>query len=102
MATENLMMAGVAAGGDRQTLHERLRSHSLAVQQTMKAGGPNDLLPRLREDPAFGQVDFGRVMEPRSFVGRAPEQVTEFLREEIAPLRARLSSGQGTEAEVSV
>lgn len=100
MATENLMMAGVAAGGDRQTLHDRLRSHSLAVQQRMKAGGNNDLLPRLQEDPAFRSVDFAKVLEPRAFVGRAPEQVREFLKEEVEPLRSRLGADRTTDADV--
>ncbi len=90
MATENLLMAGVAKGGDRQRLHERIRQHSHAVTAGLKAGaGRNDLIERLRADPAFEGVDFDAVMDQSQFVGRAPQQVDEFIAEEIAPLRQR-------------
>jgi len=89
MATENILMAAVDAGGDRQTVHERIRQHSLAVIDEIKTGGKNDLLDRLRADPTFRGVDFPAVLNQRHFVGRAPEQVDEWLAEEIAPIRQR-------------
>ena len=58
MATENILMAAVAAGGDRQDLHERIRQHSLAAADVVKnAGGKNDLIDRIAADPAFAKVD---------------------------------------------
>jgi adenylosuccinate lyase len=90
MATENVLMAATAAGGDRQELHERIRVHSHAVTAQLKAGAPrNDLLDRLRADPQFAKVDFDRVLDPSSFIGRAPQQVDEFLVEQVAPIRTR-------------
>jgi adenylosuccinate lyase len=102
MATENLLMAGVAAGGDRQQLHERLRTHSLAAAAEVKAGRPNDLIDRLCKDPTFASVDFGNVLNPREFVGRAPEQVDDFLSAEIGPLRARYGQARRPSANVEV
>lgn len=90
MATENILMAGVQAGGDRQTLHEIIRQHSHdAARQVKQEGADNDLIARLQNDPHFASVDFSSVLEPSQFVGRAPEQVDEFLAEVVAPIRAR-------------
>lgn len=88
MATENILMAAVAAGGDRQELHERIRRHSHAAAAAVKNDGkPNDLLERLRADPAFSAVDFSAELDPRRFIGRAPEQVDEFVAEHVEPIR---------------
>ncbi|MCO6455710.1 MAG: adenylosuccinate lyase [Pirellulaceae bacterium] len=88
MATENILMAAVEAGGDRQDLHERIRRHSLAAAAGVnEQGQPNDLLQRLAEDPAFAAVDWDAVLDVSRFVGRAPEQTDEFLRDLIEPLR---------------
>jgi adenylosuccinate lyase len=90
MATENVLMAAVAAGGNRQDLHERIRRHSQAAAAVVKEqGGANDLLDRLRSDPAFSAVDLGAVLDPAQFIGRAPEQVDEFLAQVVAPIRAK-------------
>jgi adenylosuccinate lyase len=87
MATENIMMAAAVAGGDRQDLHERIRQHSqAAAEQVKQFGRPNDLLDRLANDPAFTAVDFTQVLNPHDFVGRAPEQVDQFLREDVQPI----------------
>jgi adenylosuccinate lyase len=105
MATENLLMASVQAGGDRQALHERIRVHSQAAAQRVKQEGrSNDLLERLEHDPAFAKADLSSAMNARQFVGRAPEQVDEFLAEVVQPIRERYptpSSG-GLTAEVRV
>ena len=90
MATENLLMAAVQAGGDRQDLHERIRVHALAAAERLKVGAAdNDLIDRIRTDPAFPPVDFERVMDPRHFVGRAARQVDEFIKRDIEPIRRR-------------
>lgn len=90
MATENILMEAVAAGGDRQDLHERIRRHSHAAAAVVKGeGGRNDLLDRLAADPAFAKIDLGRALDPARFVGRAPQQVDEFLAEVVEPLRRR-------------
>jgi adenylosuccinate lyase len=103
MATENILMAAVQAGGDRQDLHERIRRHSQAAAQRVKQEGqPNDLLDRLRHDSAFAKVDLAATTEARQFVGRAPEQVAEFLAEIVEPIRARYSDATGLSVEVKV
>jgi adenylosuccinate lyase len=92
MATENILMAAVAAGGDRQTLHELIRKHSHEVTAQLKGGtgeSAPDLLQRLRAEPAFARVDLDRVLEQGRFVGRAPEQVDEFIDQEIQPIRKK-------------
>ena len=90
MATENLMMAAVRLGGDRQDLHEAVRAASIAAAGQLKAGAErNDLLDRLGADPAFRGVDFSAVLDPARFVGRSPEQVTAFLAREVEPIRRR-------------
>jgi adenylosuccinate lyase len=103
MASENILMAAVAAGGDRQDLHERIRTHSQAAAAVVKEqGGQNDLLARLAADKAFAKVNLAAVMEPSQFIGRAPQQVDEFLAEVIAPIRAKYGAALATEAEVKV
>ncbi len=103
MATEPLLMEAVARGGDRQALHERIRQHSHAVTARLQEGGQqNDLLDRLQADPAFAGVDFGRLRDARQFVGRAPEQVDEFLAAEVAPIRQRYAHLLGQRLDVTV
>ncbi len=103
MATENIIMAAVSAGGDRQDLHEKIRVHSNAAGAVVKNEGlPNDLLDRLAADPAFAAVDVKASLNPREFVGRAPEQVDEFVAEVIEPIRKRYPEALGGDAEVNV
>jgi adenylosuccinate lyase len=103
MASENLLMAAVAAGGDRQDLHERIRRHSLDAARAVKQEGrPNDLLDRLAKDPAFAKVDVSAAMEPAQFVGRAPEQVDEFIVAVVEPIRKRYAGQRGLSSEVKV
>ncbi len=100
MATENILMAAVAHGGDRQSLHERIRQHSMAVTAQLKTtGGKNDLIERLQADPAFASVGFAHVLQSRAFVGRAPEQVDEFLSQEVEPMRKRYPKRTGLHDE---
>jgi adenylosuccinate lyase len=103
MASENILMAAVSAGGDRQDLHERIRRHSQAAAKVVKEeGGRNDLMKRLADDPAFAKVDLGSVLNPIQFVGRAPQQVDEFLAEVIEPIRTKYGDISRKEAEVKV
>ena len=96
MATENILMAAVAAGGDRQDLHERIRRHCpggrRGGQGARRAG--TICMARLAADPAFAGVDLAATLEPAKFVGRAPQQVDEFLAEVVDPLLAQLSRGR--------
>ncbi len=90
MATEEFLMAGVQAGGDRQELHECIRVHSQeAARRVKEHAESNDLIERLQSDPAFASVDLTGALDARRFVGRAPEQVDEFLRDIITPIRER-------------
>ena len=103
MATENLMMAAVQLGGDRQDLHERIRIHSLAAAARIKQGdGLNDLAERLAQDPAFRGVDLASVLDARQFVGRSPEQVDAFLAREVEPIRRRYPERLGQRRDVHV
>ncbi len=103
MATENILMAAVAAGGDRQELHERIRQHSLAAAAVVKnEGGKNDLIARLAADPAFARVDLCGALDANRFVGRAPQQVDEFLEEIVAPICAKYGERLAAEAELRV
>ncbi|MBN1908206.1 MAG: adenylosuccinate lyase, partial [Pirellulales bacterium] len=103
MATENILMDAVAAGGDRQDLHERIRRHSQAAAAVVKQeGGRNDLLKRLAADSAFAKVDLAAALDPSKFVGRAPEQVDAFLADVVDPIRRRYPDALGGEADVTV
>ncbi len=104
MATENLMMAAVAAGADRQDVHEVVRTHSHAVTARVKSGDgtASELIDRLRGEPAFAGVDFAAALDPRQFVGRASEQVAEFLAEHVAAVRSLYAGTAAGEAELSV
>jgi adenylosuccinate lyase len=103
MATEAILMAGVAAGGDRQELHERIRRHSQAAAgRVKKTGARNDLMERLANDPAFEAIHLKRILDPRRFMGRAPEQVDEFNRVFVIPVRRKYKSELRRESELRV
>ncbi|HWE40266.1 MAG TPA: adenylosuccinate lyase [Isosphaeraceae bacterium] len=103
MATENILMAAVRAGGDRQALHERIRTHSLAAADRLKAGAAdNDLIDRLRADDAFRAVDLSALLEPSRYVGRAPEQVADFLAREVTPIRSHYPHLRSQRSEILI
>ena len=105
MATENIMMDAVKAGGDRQELHERIRQHSMAAGRVVKVEGKeNDLLERIAADPAFGMTkeQLDSIMEPKNFVGRAPEQTDEFIKEIVNPILEENKDILGMKAEINV
>ena len=90
MATENILMAAVKTGGNRQKLHEKIRQHSRrASEQVKKFGHACDLIDRLKADEAFGKVDFKTVLNPKCYIGRAPQQVDEFLKDIVTPIRRK-------------
>ncbi len=95
MATENILMAAVKRGGDRQDLHERIRIHSMDAARTVKVEGKqNDLMSRIASDPAFGldETELAKVLDPALYVGRSPEQVEEFLLETVRPAIAQYAN----------
>jgi len=103
MASEDIMMAAVKAGGDRQELHERIRRHALAAASRVKAQGKdNDFLARLEADPAFRAVDVRALARAENFVGRSPEQVLEFLEEVVKPTLGRYRRRKKPASDVRV
>ena len=106
MASENIMMQAVEKGGNRQELHERLRQHAIAAGKQVKEEGlPNDMVDRIAADPAFGMTreELTAHLEPSRYIGRCPQQVEEFLDEEVAPVLAQYADAldeQATELKV--
>ncbi|MBR2262942.1 MAG: adenylosuccinate lyase, partial [Firmicutes bacterium] len=89
MATEMIIMEEVKRGGDRQELHERIRVHSMeAARMVKQEGRPNDLIERVENDPFFkmSKEELEQALEPEHFIGRAPQQVDDFLNEYIRPI----------------
>ncbi len=105
MATENIMMDAVKAGGDRQELHEKIRTLSMEAGKNVKVNGQeNNLLALIAADPAFNLTleELQKTMNPQKYVGRAPEQVEEFLDEVIAPILKENKKVLGMKAEILV
>ena len=105
MATENIMMAAVKKGGDRQELHERIRVHSMEAGKVVKVeGGENDLLSRIAADSAFGLTleEIEAEMKPENFVGRAPQQVEEMVRDYVTPVIEKYKDDLGITVEINV
>jgi adenylosuccinate lyase len=105
MATENIIMAGVKRGGDRQELHEVIRTHSHKAGAVVKEEGKdNDLLERLAGDPAIGMTleEIHASIDLIEFVGRAPMQVVEFIEGEIDPILERNKDRAGVSSDVRV
>ncbi|MEL6904281.1 MAG: adenylosuccinate lyase, partial [Planctomycetota bacterium] len=104
LASEAVMMEAVKAGGDRQDLHERIRVHSHAAAAELKAGREPDLGARLAADPAFAAVGerLDELLDGKRYVGRAPEQVDEFLSQEVEPLLAAAGDLSQLSAEIRV
>jgi len=100
MATEEILMAGVKAGGDRQDLHERIRVHSQASAAEVKQQGlPNDLISRLQSDDGFKGIDLAGALDAQKYIGRAPQQIDAFIAEQIEPVRRRYSDELDSDAE---
>jgi len=102
LATELVLMAAVRAGGDRQSLHERLRSHAWAARQKVAEGGESDLADRIAQDPAFAAIRDRLDEFFRKLAGRAPQQVGEFLRSVVRPILRRESRRLGLDSKLRV
>ena len=107
MATEEILMAATAGKGrktgDRQELHERIRRHSMAAAREVKQfGRPNDLMERLARDEAFAGIDLQGALDPKRFVGLAPQQVDTFLKTMVEPVLKRHAGALGRKVELSV
>ena len=105
MATENIMMDAVKAGGDRQELHERIRTLSMEAGKTVKVEGKeNNLLELIAADPAFNMTleDLKKTMDPKRYVGRAPLQVEKFLETVVNPVLEANKGVLGMTAEINV
>jgi adenylosuccinate lyase len=103
MATENIMMAGVKAGGNRQELHEKVRLHcQAAAAQVKQFGRANDLIGRLKADVSFAKVNLDRLLEPKAYIGRVPQQVDEFIRNVVNPIRRRYRKQLGRKVNLQV
>ena len=105
MATENIMMDAVKAGGDRQELHERIRELSMEAGRTVKVEGKdNDLLERIAADPAFNLTieELQKSMDPSRYVGRAKEQTTAFITKTVQPVLDAHKEMLGMTAEINV
>ena len=105
MATENIMMDAVKAGGDRQELHERIRELSMEAGRNVKVEGKdNTLLELIAADPSFNLTleELKKTMDPKKYVGRAPQQVEEFLDEVIRPVLEENKDLLGVKAEINV
>ncbi|MHC4371531.1 MAG: lyase family protein, partial [Planctomycetota bacterium] len=103
MATENILMAAVKAGGNRQDLHERIRLHSqAAAAQVKNLGKHNDLVGRLKADMAFEKIDFEKILDPDAYIGRSARQVDEFIRTVVDPIRKKYRRGLNRQVELNV
>ena len=105
MATENIMMEADNNGGDRQELHEKIRVHSMEAGKQVKVEGkPNDLIERIIADETFNidEEKLRSVLKPENYIGRAPEQTEEFIRDYIMPIIEENKDLLGIKAELSV
>ncbi len=105
MATENIMMAAVKRGGDRQELHEKIRTHSMAAGKIIKEeGDKNDLLERIAADEAFGMTleELENLLQPSDFVGRAPQQTAEFIENDVRPILEKYAGLLGLKVDIKV
>jgi adenylosuccinate lyase len=103
MATENILMAAVKEGGSRQSLHEKIRQHSQeAAAQVKQEGKCNDLIDRLKDDPDFENVNFAKVLNPDDYIGRAPRQVDNFIRQVVIPIMKKYKTHLNRKVELHV
>jgi adenylosuccinate lyase len=106
MASENIMMDAVKRGGNRQELHEQIRLHSLeAGHQVKDLGNPNNLIDLIAADPMFGMTkeELTAHLDPKNYIGRCPQQVEEFLQNDVQPVLDRYAAAlTGSTAELKV
>lgn len=103
LASENILMAAVKRGADRQNAHEAIRTHSQAAARKIKEqGGASDLLERMKGDENFRGVNFDDVLDPNAYVGRAPQQVEAFVHDVVEPIRKRYADRINKPADLKV
>ena len=105
MATENIMMSAVKRGGNRQELHERIREHSMAAGKRVKEEGlDNDLIDRIAADPMFGltKEEILAEMDPKEYVGRAPQQVEDFIANDVMPRIQKYLNDDDIKVEINL
>lgn len=103
MATENILMEAVKTGGNRQKLHEKIRQLAQKAGERVKMEGKeNDLIERLKSDKDFAGVDFDKLLKPENYTGRASEQVDEFIKQEVEPVRRKYRSRMKKKAKLNV
>ena len=105
MATENIMMECVKAGGNRQELHERIRVLSMEAGRNVKVeGGENNLLELIKQDELFKPVwnRLDEILDAKKFIGRAPSQTVEFIENEIEPILRKHADFLGEQGDVRV
>lgn len=105
MATENIIVAMVKKGNNRQECHEKIRVLSQqASEQVKRLGLPNDLIDRIQKDAYFSPIqdEIDNLVDPITFIGRAPNQVLEFLKNEVAPVLEHYKAYLDTKAVVNV
>ena len=104
VAVEEILMEAVKRGGDRQKLHDKIRRYAFEASKKVKEGGTNDLLARIAADEEFGlsKEDLDNLLDPKRFIGRAPSQVVEFIKEEVEPILERYKDLIGSVEEVRV
>ncbi len=100
MATEEILMEAVKAGGDRQELHEVIRQQSVEAAKRVKMDGePNTLIEHMKNEPGFAKVDLEGTLDLPRFIGRAPEQVDEFVQDVVNPIREKYADELNSAAE---
>ena len=105
MASENIMMDAVEKGGNRQELHEKIRTYAMQAGKVVKEEGlDNDLIERIAADPSFGltREDIDKTLIPENYTGRSSEQVDEFLAECVAPVLEKYKDLTHEKAEINV
>ena len=105
MATENIMMACVKAGGNRQELHERIRVLSMEAGKNVKVeGGENNLIDLIKQDETFKPVwdNLDEILDATKFIGRAPSQTVAFIENEIDPILQKHADLLGEQGDVRV
>ena len=105
MATENIMMACVKAGGNRQELHERIRVLSMEAGKNVKVeGGENNLIDLIKQDEMFKPVwdKIDEILDAKNFIGRAPSQTVEFIKNEIDPILEKHADLLGEKGDVRI
>jgi adenylosuccinate lyase len=102
LAAEPVLIRAASRGADRQAIHERIRQHAVAAAERVGRGEPNDVIDRLAGDEEIGidRVELERMLSPKAMVGRAPEQVDRFIKEQVDPLLTRYKDHLESESPV--